>query len=57
MISERAGLTCGAFCSNFRAKEELFFALFDLRAHFGRHIETSTDRPRLARAPTPRTPA
>ncbi|WP_432165198.1 TetR/AcrR family transcriptional regulator [Streptomyces sp. bgisy031] len=32
MISERAGLTRGAFYSNFRNKEELFFALFDLHA-------------------------
>ena len=32
VISERAGLTRGAFYSNFRNKEELFFALFDLHA-------------------------
>ncbi|MEV5882139.1 TetR/AcrR family transcriptional regulator [Streptomyces sp. NPDC052020] len=31
-ICERAGLTRGAFYSNFRTKEELFFALFDLHA-------------------------
>ncbi|MET9437256.1 TetR/AcrR family transcriptional regulator [Streptomyces sp. NPDC006551] len=32
VICERAGLTRGAFYSNFRTKEELFFALFDLHA-------------------------
>ncbi|WP_327294698.1 MULTISPECIES: TetR/AcrR family transcriptional regulator [unclassified Streptomyces] len=32
VICERAGLTRGAFYSNFRTKEELFFALFDLQA-------------------------
>ncbi|MFM9368433.1 TetR/AcrR family transcriptional regulator [Streptomyces sp. Da 82-17] len=32
VICERAGLTRGAFYSNFRAKEDLFFALFDLHA-------------------------
>ncbi|MFI7099671.1 TetR/AcrR family transcriptional regulator [Streptomyces sp. NPDC050161] len=31
-ICERAGFTRGAFYSNFRTKEELFFALFDLHA-------------------------
>ncbi|WP_438484427.1 TetR/AcrR family transcriptional regulator [Streptomyces sp. S186] len=31
-ICERAGLTRGAFYSNYRTKEELFFALFDLHA-------------------------
>jgi AcrR family transcriptional regulator len=31
-ICERAGLTRGAFYSNFRNKEGLFFALFDLHA-------------------------
>jgi AcrR family transcriptional regulator len=31
-ICERAGYTRGAFYSNFRNKEELFFALFDLHA-------------------------
>ncbi|AJP04706.1 TetR family transcriptional regulator [Streptomyces cyaneogriseus subsp. noncyanogenus] len=31
-ICERAGLTRGAFYSNFRTKDELFFALFDLHA-------------------------
>ncbi|GHB48461.1 putative TetR-family regulatory protein [Streptomyces viridiviolaceus] len=30
VICERAGLTRGAFYSNFRTKEDLFFALFDL---------------------------
>ncbi|WP_327277383.1 TetR/AcrR family transcriptional regulator [Streptomyces sp. NBC_01224] len=32
VICERAGLTRGAFYSNFRTKEELFFALFNLHA-------------------------
>ncbi|MFE7111485.1 TetR/AcrR family transcriptional regulator [Streptomyces sp. NPDC057575] len=32
VICERAGLTRGAFYSNFRAKEDLFFALFGLHA-------------------------
>ena len=32
VICERAGLTRGEFYSNFRTKEELFFALFDLHA-------------------------
>ncbi|MEU7636294.1 TetR/AcrR family transcriptional regulator [Streptomyces sp. NPDC039016] len=31
-ICDRAGLTRGAFYSNYRTKEELFFALFDLHA-------------------------
>ncbi|MFJ1546009.1 TetR/AcrR family transcriptional regulator [Streptomyces sp. NPDC088246] len=56
VICERAGLTCGALYSNFRAREKLFFALFDLHAHFGRRIETWTDRPRPAPAPTQRAP-
>ncbi|MDI3409022.1 TetR/AcrR family transcriptional regulator [Streptomyces cavernicola] len=32
VICERAGLTRGAFYSNYRTKEDLFFALFDLHA-------------------------
>ncbi|MCG3751964.1 TetR/AcrR family transcriptional regulator [Amycolatopsis sp. Poz14] len=37
-VCERAGLTRGAFYSNYRTKEELFFALFD------RHAQRVLDR-------------
>jgi AcrR family transcriptional regulator len=40
-ICERAGYTRGAFYSNFRTKEDLFFALFD--AHSDRVITRLTD--------------
>lgn len=36
-ICDRAGLTTGAFYSNYRTKDELFFALFDV--HSGRVLD------------------
>ncbi|MEV0702419.1 TetR/AcrR family transcriptional regulator [Saccharopolyspora sp. NPDC050389] len=61
-ICDRAGLTRGAFYSNYRNKEELFFALFDLHAQrvvdrLSQAIEEMRDTPDPLRALIARTSA